>query len=38
MKPQAKLAVVFTLGAGILAFVGTAVLWLPGPWPRSRPG
>ena len=30
MKPQAKLAVVFTIGAGILAFVGTAVLWLPG--------
>ncbi len=30
MKPQAKLAVVLTTGAGILAIVGTAVLWLPG--------
>ncbi len=30
MKPQAKLAVVLTMGAGILALVGTAALWLPG--------
>ncbi|MDJ0873559.1 MAG: ATP synthase subunit C [Gammaproteobacteria bacterium] len=30
MKPQAKLALVLTLGAGVLATVGTAVLWLPG--------
>ena len=30
MKPQAKLAVVLTIGAGILALAGTAALWLPG--------
>ena len=32
MKPQAKLAVVLTIGAAVLAAVGTALLWLPGAW------
>ena len=29
MKPRAKLAVVMFIGAGFLALIGSAVLWLP---------